>query len=153
MGRKRIHPPNIRKSRSCGTCRHWSCGYEGEGECDRYERQPPWIGPDYDTPNPNYDEAHYYLSSTDLCNSYEARPTPPHPARRRERSRGMTSLQDALGHIERNGDLLWWPGSGYEAERLYTEMRKSGAIRTNPWSGAHELTDAGRAALASGEGK
>ena len=59
----------------------------------------------------------------------------------------MGKLSEALGHIERNGDLLWMPIHGHEATRLYGEMKAQGLIERNAWSGRHHLTFAGRTAL------
>ncbi len=53
----------------------------------------------------------------------------------------------ALAHIERNGDLLFWPGHGFRAAEEFRKMKRAGQIAYNPWSGKFQLTDAGCEAL------
>ena len=62
MGKKLQSPPNLRASQSCGTCAHWTWGYEGEGDCARY---------------PNRHDKRTFApihlnSSTFLCDDYKA---------------------------------------------------------------------------------
>jgi hypothetical protein len=41
---------------------------------------------------------------------------------------------DALEHIKRNGNLLWWEGSGREAEKMFCKLKDAGYIVHNIWS-------------------
>lgn len=41
----------------------------------------------------------------------------------------------ALAHIERNGNLLFWGGSAYEAERMFRVLAESQRIERNAWTG------------------
>lgn len=47
---------------------------------------------------------------------------------------------DALAHIERNGNLLWWDGSAEEAQQMFRELERSGRISRHPWSGEWRVT-------------
>jgi hypothetical protein len=47
---------------------------------------------------------------------------------------------DALEHIARNGNLLFWRGAGYEAQQIFEKLERDGRIVRNRWSGRWVLT-------------
>jgi hypothetical protein len=50
------------------------------------------------------------------------------------------SLEEALDHIRRNGDLLFAPCTDRDAKLLFDQMHRENLIQRNPWSGRLELT-------------
>jgi len=54
---------------------------------------------------------------------------------------GVTALeQDALEHIARNGNLLFWRGESWQAKVMFEKLEREGRIERNKWSGRWMLT-------------
>lgn len=47
---------------------------------------------------------------------------------------------DALAHIERNGNLLWWDGSTHEAAAMFRKLERDGKIARHSWTGDWRVT-------------
>ena len=56
-------PPSYRSSQSCGTCKHWSWGYEGEGDCKKH---PAMVHI-----NDLYEDIYDGDVSTNICDDWE----------------------------------------------------------------------------------
>jgi len=57
-------PTNHRSSQSCGTCKNWSWGYEGEGNCLKF---PSYVS----VPGGGPKEIYQAENSTMLCDDWE----------------------------------------------------------------------------------
>jgi hypothetical protein len=57
-------PPNHRASQSCGTCTHWTWGYEGEGNCGKFPATVTGGGTSHTIYEGEY--------STMMCDAWEA---------------------------------------------------------------------------------
>lgn len=58
-------PFGFRSAQCCGTCKHWSWGYEGEGSCTRF--------PSYVSFDGGSRQIWAGAASTDICNDWAER--------------------------------------------------------------------------------